>query len=102
MKFKSELRYLFSFVIGVLILTTVWLVNDYKIVRSDSYPANAFWTSIILMLTLFFLFGLVFSLIPTVKRSRRLISVGVVLVSSTAVSAILLICFGDFLYALLP
>lgn len=102
MKFKSELRYLFSFVIGVLILTTVWLVNDYKIVRSDSYPANAFWTSIILMLTLFFLFGLVFSLIPEVKRSRRLISVGVVLVSSTAVSAILLIFFGDFLYALLP
>ncbi|MDE0570985.1 MAG: hypothetical protein OSB44_09900 [Verrucomicrobiales bacterium] len=102
MKFKSELRYLSSFVIGVLILTSVWLVNDYKIVRSESYPANAFLTSIILMVTLLVLSALVFWLIPRSKRSMRLITVGIILVSSTAVSAILLICFGDMFHSLLP
>ncbi|HIG82744.1 MAG TPA: hypothetical protein EYG40_12325 [Verrucomicrobia bacterium] len=101
MKFKSELRYLSSFVIGVLILTSVWLVNDYKIVRSESYPANAFWTSIMLMVTLLVLSVLVFWLIPRSKRSKRLIAVGIVLVSSTAVTAMLLICFGDMLHSLL-
>ena len=102
MKFKSELRYLSSFVIGVLILTSVWLVNDYKIVRSESYPANAFWSSVILTVTLLVLSALVFLLIPRNKRSRRLIDVGIVLVSSTAVSAILLMRFGDVFYSLLP
>jgi hypothetical protein len=102
MKFKSELRYLSSFVIGVLILTSVWLVNDYKIVRSESYPANAFWSLVILTLTLLVLSALVFFLVPRNKRSRRLIDVGIVLVSSTAVSAILLMRFGDVFYSLLP
>ena len=102
MKFQSELRYLSSFVIGVLILTSVWLVNDYKIVRSESYPANAFWSLIILTLTLLVLFAVVFLLVPRTKRSRRLIAVGIVLVSSTAVSAVLLISFGDIFYGLLP
>ncbi len=102
MKFQSELRYLSSFVIGVLILTSVWLVNDYKIVRSESYPANAFWSLIILTLTLLVLFAVVFLLVPRTNRSRRLIAVGIVLVSSTAVSAVLLISFGDIFYGLLP
>ncbi len=102
MKFQSELRYLSSFVIGVLILTSVWLVNDYKIVRSESYPANAFWSLIILTLTLLVLFAVVFFLVPRTKRARRLIAVGIVLVSSTAVSAVLLISFGDIFYGLLP
>ncbi|MDA7605962.1 hypothetical protein N8631_04205 [Verrucomicrobiales bacterium] len=102
MKFKSELRYLSSFVIGVLILTSVWLINEYKIVRSETYPANAFMSSVILTVTLLVLSGLVFSLVPRNKRTRRLIAVGIVLVSSTAVSAILLILFGDMFYSLIP
>ncbi|MDP6858376.1 MAG: hypothetical protein QF426_01020 [Verrucomicrobiales bacterium] len=102
MKFKSGLRYLSSFVIGVLILTSVWLINDYKIVRSESYPANAFWSSVILTVTLLVLSALVFLLVPRNKRSSRLIAVGIILVSSTAVSAILLIRFGDIFYSLLP
>ena len=101
MKFKSELRYVCSFVIGILVLTSVWLFNDYMIVRSEAYPSNAFWSLIILMLTLLLLSAFVFRLIPAKKTSRRLIEVGAVLVSSTAASAMLLLCFGDTLHALL-
>jgi hypothetical protein len=54
------------------------------------------------MVTLLVLSALVFWLIPRSKRSKRLITVGIILVSSTAVSAILLICFGDMFHSLLP
>jgi len=101
MKFKPELRYICSFAIGVLVLTSVWLVNDYKIVRSENYPSNAFWSVIILMFTLMILSGLVFLLVPKSTRSRRLITVGIVLVMSTAVSALLLIFFGETFHTLL-
>ena len=101
MKFKSKLRYVCSFIIGVLVLTSVWLFNDYIIVRSEAYPSNAYWSLIILILTLLLLFAFVFWLLPSKKTSRKLIEVGAVLLFSTAASAILLLCFGDTLHALL-
>ncbi len=101
MKSKFWIRYICSFAIGVLVLTSVWLINDYKIVRSENYPSNAFWSVIILMLTLILSSGLVFLLVPQKTRSRRLIAVGIVLVLSTAVSAMLLISFGQSLHTLL-
>jgi hypothetical protein len=54
------------------------------------------------MVTLLVLSVLVFWLIPRSKRSKRLIAVGIVLVFSTAVTAMLLICFGDMLHSILP
>ena len=102
MKSKFWIRYICSFAIGVLVLTSVWLINDYKIVRSENYPANSFWSIVALMLTLVPLSGLVFFLVPQKTRSSKLIATGVVLVLSTAVSAILLICFGQTLHTLLP
>ena len=71
------------------------------IVRSEAYPSNAYLSLIRLILTLLLLFAFVFWLIPSKKTSRKLIEVGAVLLFSTAASAILLLCFGDTLHALL-